>query len=121
MDVPDTVWRTAVVSREKRQWWHQEDWYVAQAREIEMIGQGETLEEALADLRGAAELYFEDEPVPDPASPVVKQHGVPGVSGWSTIHVLGELRFQLVGTRGNHRKLRRGPAVVIVPLHKEFA
>ncbi len=32
--------------------------------EVEVASQGETVEEALANLREALELYFEDEPVP---------------------------------------------------------
>jgi len=64
MDVPDTVRLTAVVSRDG-------EWYVARALEVELASQGETIEEALANLREAAELYFEDEPAPQVSAPIV--------------------------------------------------
>ena len=35
------------------------DWYVAQAIEVDVVSQGETVDEALANLREALELYFE--------------------------------------------------------------
>lgn len=44
---------------------HEDDGYVARCLEVEVASQGETFEEALANLREALELYFEDEPVPD--------------------------------------------------------
>jgi predicted RNase H-like HicB family nuclease len=43
---------------------HEDDWYVARALEVEVTSQGGTVEEALANLREALELYFEDEPPP---------------------------------------------------------
>jgi predicted RNase H-like HicB family nuclease len=64
MSTLDTVRLTAVVSRDG-------DWYVARALEIELASQGETIEEALANLREAAELYFEDEAVPELVAPIV--------------------------------------------------
>lgn len=46
-------------------------WYVARCLEVEVAGQGETVEEALDNLREALELYFEDAPVPDLAEPPI--------------------------------------------------
>ena len=43
---------TASVSREG-------EWYVAQCLEVDVASQGETEDEALANLREALELYFE--------------------------------------------------------------
>ncbi|WP_028934739.1 type II toxin-antitoxin system HicB family antitoxin [Pseudonocardia spinosispora] len=40
------------------------EWYVSRCLDVEVASQGETIEEALANLREALELYFEDEPVP---------------------------------------------------------
>lgn len=40
-------------------------WYVARCLEVEVTSQGETVEEALSNLREALELYFEDQPFPD--------------------------------------------------------
>lgn len=40
------------------------EWYVARCLEIEVSSQGETVEEALVNLREALELYFEDDEVP---------------------------------------------------------
>jgi predicted RNase H-like HicB family nuclease len=36
------------------------EWYVARCLEVEVASQGETIDEALANLREALELYFED-------------------------------------------------------------
>lgn len=39
---------------------HEEPWYVAQCLEVDVAGQGESPDEALANLREALELYFDD-------------------------------------------------------------
>jgi predicted RNase H-like HicB family nuclease len=44
---------------------HEDGWYVARCLDVEVTSQGETVEEALANLREALELYFEDQPVPE--------------------------------------------------------
>ena len=41
---------------------HEDDLYVAQCLEIDVASQGETIEEALANLREALELRLEDDP-----------------------------------------------------------
>jgi len=47
-------------------------WYVARCLEVEVASQGETLEEALANLKEALELYFEDEKdFSIPAPPII--------------------------------------------------
>ena len=38
----------------------EDDWFVAQCLEVDIASQGETPDEALANLREALELYFED-------------------------------------------------------------
>lgn len=43
---------------------HEGEWYVARCLQVEVASQGETIEEALDNLREALELYFEDAPVP---------------------------------------------------------
>ena len=40
------------------------DWYVAQCPEVGTASQGQTLEEALANLKEATELYLEEFPLP---------------------------------------------------------
>jgi predicted RNase H-like HicB family nuclease len=50
---------------------HEAPWYVARCLEVEVASQGETVEEALDNLREALELYFEDAPVPDLAEPPI--------------------------------------------------
>jgi predicted RNase H-like HicB family nuclease len=47
------------------------DWYVAQCLEVDVASQGETIEGALAALREALELYFEDQPVPQTPQPIL--------------------------------------------------
>ena len=44
---------------------HEELWYVARCLQVEVTSQGHSVEEALANLREALELYSEDEPLPD--------------------------------------------------------
>jgi predicted RNase H-like HicB family nuclease len=39
--------------------WREGDWYVSQCLEVDVAGQGETEEEALANLKEALELHFE--------------------------------------------------------------
>jgi predicted RNase H-like HicB family nuclease len=41
------------------------DWFVACCVEVEVASQGRSIEEALANLREALELYYEDEPAPE--------------------------------------------------------
>jgi predicted RNase H-like HicB family nuclease len=50
---------------------HEAPWYVARCLEVEVASQGESVEEALANLREALELYFEDEPFPDGVEPPI--------------------------------------------------
>jgi predicted RNase H-like HicB family nuclease len=50
---------------------HEAPWYIARCLEVEVASQGETVEEALDNLREALELYFEDAPVPDLAEPPI--------------------------------------------------
>ena len=40
---------------------HEAPWYVARCLDVEVASQGESAEEALANLEEALELYFEDE------------------------------------------------------------
>jgi len=40
--------------------WREENWFVSQCLEVNVASQGETEEEALANLREALELYFEE-------------------------------------------------------------
>ncbi len=40
--------------------WKEDNWYVAQCIEVDVASQGKTKEEALANLREALELYFEE-------------------------------------------------------------
>ena len=39
------------------------EWYVARCLDVEVASQGRTIDEALANLREALELYFEDQRV----------------------------------------------------------
>lgn len=50
----------------------EDSWYVARCLEVEVASQGKTLDDALANLREALELYFEDESLPSPvATPII--------------------------------------------------
>ena len=50
---------------------HESPWYVARCLEVEVASQGETIDEALANLKEALELYFEDAPAPDVGEPPI--------------------------------------------------
>jgi predicted RNase H-like HicB family nuclease len=62
MAEPTMLHLTAAVSREG-------DWYVARCLEIEATSQGQTVEEAIANLRDVVEVYLEEEPAPSAPSP----------------------------------------------------
>lgn len=47
----------------------EEDMYVAACPEVGTVSQGYTLEEAIANLKEATELYLEDFPLPDVCCP----------------------------------------------------
>jgi predicted RNase H-like HicB family nuclease len=70
-EMPRTL--TAALHRE-------EDWYIAQCLEVDVASQGHTIDEALANLAEAVELYLED--VDDPvghitATPLVTSFRLP--------------------------------------------
>jgi predicted RNase H-like HicB family nuclease len=50
---------------------HEPPWYVARCLEVEVASQGESVEDALENLREALELYFEDAPLPDSSEPPI--------------------------------------------------
>ena len=43
----------------------EDDWYVAECPEVGTVSQGSTVEEAIANLREATELYLEEFPLPE--------------------------------------------------------
>ncbi len=47
------------------------EWYVARCLEVEVASQGHSVEEALANLKEALELYFEDAPLVESSHPIV--------------------------------------------------
>jgi predicted RNase H-like HicB family nuclease len=50
---------------------HELPWYVARCLEVEVTSQGKTVEAALANLKEALELYFEDESLPPNLEPPI--------------------------------------------------
>lgn len=48
--------------------WREGEWYIAQCLEVDVASQGQTEDEALANLREALELYFE------PPTPTLTPH-----------------------------------------------
>jgi predicted RNase H-like HicB family nuclease len=57
MAEPTMLHLIAAVSREG-------DWYVARCLEVEATSQGETVQEAIANLRDVVEVYLAEEPAP---------------------------------------------------------
>lgn len=64
---------TAVIQKE-------EDMYVAKCTEIGTVSQGKTIEEALANLKEATELYLEEFPVEKNAHPILATFEVAAVA-----------------------------------------
>jgi predicted RNase H-like HicB family nuclease len=50
---------------------HEPPWYVARCLEVEVTSQGETIEQALENLREALQLYFEDVEPPQAIEPPI--------------------------------------------------
>lgn len=67
-ELPD---RRVVVVRLTAAISHEDEWYVARALEVEVTSQGHSIDEALANLREALELYFEDEALPEDIEPPI--------------------------------------------------
>ena len=55
---------TAVIHKE-------DDFYVADCPEVGTVSQGHTVEEAIANLKEATELYLEEFPLPDVSRPLL--------------------------------------------------
>lgn len=55
---------TAVIHKEEKL-------YVAECPEIGTVSQGETIEEAIANLKEATELYLEEFPLPETSKPIL--------------------------------------------------
>ena len=51
--------------------WREGEWYVAQALDVDVASQGESVDDALANLREALELHFEP-PLPS-TQPLMRQ------------------------------------------------
>ena len=51
--------------------YREEDIYVAECPEVGTVSQGYTIEEAMANLREATELYLEEFPLPEVAKPLL--------------------------------------------------
>ncbi len=55
---------TAIIHKE-------DDLYVAECPEVGTVSQGETIEEAVLNLKEATELYLEEFPLPDASRPLL--------------------------------------------------
>ena len=62
---------TAVIRRE-------EEWFVAECPEVGTASQGETVEEAIENLREATELYLEEFPAKSASHPILTTFEVSG-------------------------------------------
>jgi predicted RNase H-like HicB family nuclease len=49
----------------------EDDWYVADCPEVGTVSQGKTVEEAVANLKEATELYLEEFPLPETNHPLL--------------------------------------------------
>ena len=50
---------------------HEVPWYVARCLDVDVVSQGETVNEAVANLEEALSLYFEGEDFPDSMEPPI--------------------------------------------------
>ena len=55
---------TAIIDKE-------EDMYVAKCNEVGTVSQGKTLDEAIANLKEATELYLEEFPLEEKSKPII--------------------------------------------------
>ncbi|HIE27951.1 TPA: type II toxin-antitoxin system HicB family antitoxin [Candidatus Poribacteria bacterium] len=60
----NTLIFTAVIHKE-------EDLYIAECPEVRTVSQGYTVEEAVANLKEATELYLEEFPLPEASQPLL--------------------------------------------------
>jgi len=61
---------------------HEGVWHVARCLEVEVTSQGETVDESLANLREALELYFEDEAPPGNLEPPSASSSSLSIGNW---------------------------------------
>ncbi len=61
---------TAIIHKE-------EEWFVAECPEVGTASQGKTIEEAVANLKEATELYLEEFPCRSPSHPILTTFEVP--------------------------------------------
>jgi len=64
---------TAIIYKE-------DEWYVAECTNIGTVSQGKTIEEALANLKEATELYLEEFPVERCHAPFLTTFDIPAVT-----------------------------------------
>jgi predicted RNase H-like HicB family nuclease len=50
---------------------HEDPWYIARCLDVDVVSQGVTVDEALANLEEALGLYFEGEELPDSLEPPI--------------------------------------------------
>ncbi|WP_424189973.1 type II toxin-antitoxin system HicB family antitoxin [Actinokineospora sp. G85] len=59
----------------------EEDWFIAQCLEVDIASQGQSIQEALANLREAVELYFAEVPEAEvTTTPLVTSFQIPGTA-----------------------------------------
>ena len=110
-----TITLSAVIHRE-------DDWLVAECPEIGTASQGRTVEEILANLREATELFLEENPDAATGNPAflttfsiqLPMPRLPRVGSRKVIAALERLGFTSVRTKGSH-------LVCVVPLHDDIA
>jgi len=103
--------------------------------EVGTVSQGYTIEEAVANLREATELYLEEFPTPRVSTPILttfeavlsgqRMPRLSRVSGEQAIRALEKIGFRRVRQRGSHVVLKRqtpqGEVGCVVPMHRELA
>lgn len=68
MRMPVVVWKNVVMKRPfAATVWREGNWYVSQCLEVDVASQGESEEQALANLKEALELHFEPPTATHPA------------------------------------------------------
>ena len=117
---------SAVIHRE-------DDLYVTECPELGTVSQGRTIEDAVANLKEATELYLEEQTEPPTIPPAIlttfsvrRMPKLPRVSGKRVIAALERLGFERLRSRGSHVVMVRstadlGRAVCVVPLHDQVA
>lgn len=109
----------------------EDTWYIAKCLDNSVASQGKTIEEALANLKEALELYYQNEEPKQPNNIFITtlevtiwvQNILYLLPPRDIIKILYKFGFYKVSQKGSHVKFRNDftNKIVIIPMHSEIA